>query len=243
MSAIESNIDARSGRGVVTREDMITLDGGSIPSSSLASSSSLVVPSSPPSSSSSSGLAPSPPPGPTVRSVLRSGAVDVLPGGQYEYLDHTADVQLHAWGGSLTESLGWLAVAMFGYMTDLATVDVDREVSEGRVGTLAVAGHDLDTLIFAFLDEWLYQFHDTGFVAKRVEVMDFVSGDAARDAVLIDREGKDELSWSLKTRGFGEIFTFGKHPQGTEVKAITYSNMQVVKGDDGKVDIFVIIDI
>ena len=39
-----------------------------------------------------------------------------------------------------------------------------------------------------------------------------------------------------------EPFEIGKHPQGTEVKAITYSNMQIHDNDDQH-EVFVIIDI
>ena len=81
-------------------------------------------------------------------------------------------------------------------------------------------------MVFTFLDEWLYRFHNEGFVAKSVSVYDL-----------------DESSWKCKTKGSGEIFSIKKHPQGTEVKAITYSNMQVNKRKDGIVDIYVIIDI
>ena len=41
---------------------------------------------------------------------------------------------------------------------------------------------------------------------------------------------------------YGEPFEIGKHPQGTEVKAITYSNMQIYDDHD-KHEVFVIIDI
>ncbi|XP_032216685.1 protein archease isoform X3 [Mustela lutreola] len=40
---------------------------------------------------------------------------------------------------------------------------------------------------------------------------------------------------------WGEEFSLSKHPQGTEVKAITYSAMQVY--DEEKPEVFVIIDI
>lgn len=40
----------------------------------------------------------------------------------------------------------------------------------------------------------------------------------------------------------GDIFDLTKHSSGTEVKAITYSAMQIHEKDD-RVDLFVIIDI
>ncbi|ETE62845.1 Protein archease [Ophiophagus hannah] len=108
---------------------------------------------------------------------------------KYEYLDHTADVQLHAWGDSLEEAFEQCAMAMFGYMTDTETVEPLDTVE------VEAEGHDMLSLLFHFLDEWLYKFSAEEF---------FI-------------------------------------PRGTEVKAITYSAMQV--HEEGKPEVFVIIDI
>ena len=40
----------------------------------------------------------------------------------------------------------------------------------------------------------------------------------------------------------GQIFERGKHASGTEVKAITYSNMQI-REQPGDAEVFVIVDI
>lgn len=52
----------------------------------------------------------------------------------------------------------------------------------------------------------------------------------------------DKTNFRIKAAAYGEEFQIGKHPQGSEVKAITYSNMQVHE-NEGKCEVFVIIDI
>mmetsp|Transcript_17260 Transcript_17260/g.35428 ORF Transcript_17260/g.35428 Transcript_17260/m.35428 type:complete len:241 (-) Transcript_17260:148-870(-) len=146
-------------------------------------------------------------------------------GAKYEYLDHTADVQLHSWGDNLSEALCQIAVAMFGYMTSLETVEIDALSSQNVASNVVARGHDLQSLVFSFLDEWLFVFHDTGFIAKEVEVNHF------------DRE-----SLVVHSYGKGELMDLRKHQQGTEVKAVTYSNLQI-REEDGRTDLWVIVDI
>ena len=79
-----------------------------------------------------------------------SGQLDDAP-VQYEYLDHTADVQIHSWGATLTEAFEQQVVGMMGLVTDLSTVNVDPSLEREVV----VEGHDLESLLFHLLDEWL----------------------------------------------------------------------------------------
>lgn len=139
---------------------------------------------------------------------------------KYEYLDHTADVQLHAWGDDLKEAFEQVATAMFGYMTELSSVDIVRTVE------VTAEGDDMIGLLFHFLDEFLFLMcDDPYFIVKEVEILEF-----------------DKDNFKIRAVGRGEEFDLKKHPQGTEVKAITYSNMQVHDNDD-KHEVYVIIDI
>ena len=144
----------------------------------------------------------------------------IVPECKYEYLDHPADVQLHAWGDDLKEAFEQVAVAMFGYMTELDKVDItDLEEIEAE-------SDDLEGLLFQFLDECLFVFSaDPFLIAKKVTITEF------------DRE-----NFKIKASLYGEEFSLEKHPQGTEVKAITYASMQIHENQD-KSEVFVIIDI
>ncbi|XP_059996662.1 protein archease isoform X4 [Lagenorhynchus albirostris] len=111
---------------------------------------------------------------------------------KYEYLDHTADVQLHAWGDTLEEAFEQCAMAMFGYMTDTGTVE-PLQATE-----VETQGDDLQSLLFHFLNEWLYKFSaDEFFIAREVKVLNI-----------------DQRNFKLRSIGWGEEFSLSKHPQG-----------------------------
>lgn len=214
--------------------------------------------------------------------------VATIPEAKYEYLDHPADVQIHAWGDNLREAFEQSAMGMFGYMTDLETVDVE-EVRE-----LEAEAEDLQGLLFHFLDECLFIFAcEPFFIARKVVITEWLVGGASGGSEETKQdeevkeggggsEGKEENEKSkegkdgngerneqgdketsvggtggeatsgtqctgsgtlrVRARLYGEEFDLEKHPQGTEVKAITYASMQIYD-KPGQHEVFVIIDI
>lgn len=143
-----------------------------------------------------------------------------IPECKYEYLDHPADIQIHSWGDDLIEAFEQAAVGMFGYMTEIDKVDILMTQN------IQAEGDDMESLLFHFLDEFLYIFSaEPYFIARKVKILKF------------DRE-----NFKIKACGYGEIFDLDKHPQGSEVKAITYSNLQV-HDNENQHEIFVIVDV
>ncbi|EDQ91254.1 uncharacterized protein MONBRDRAFT_15006, partial [Monosiga brevicollis MX1] len=137
-------------------------------------------------------------------------------------LDHTADIQVHAWGQTLKDSFEQTVVAMFGYMTELDAIEID----DSQTSEFSVEGHDLMSLLYALLDEFLFRFSaEDNLVCREVEIVEF-----------------DTDNFKITVRGKGEVFDLAKHPQGTEIKAITYSNMQI-HTERATHDVYVILDI
>lgn len=138
---------------------------------------------------------------------------------QFEYLDHTADVQLHGWGNDLKQAFEQVALCMFNYMTPLEGVEVKT------MREYVIKGHDMESMMYHWLDELLFGFSTELFVPKRIEISKF------------DREG-----WNIEARGWGDVFDRNTHASGTEIKAITYSAMQIYE-EPTKADVYVIVDI
>lgn len=108
-------------------------------------------------------------------------------------------------------------------MTELQTVEIKQSAE------IVAEGDDLESLLFHFLDELLFLFSCEPFlICSKVKITEFKTGDEYR----------------IKCKCYGEEFQLGKHPQGTEVKAITYSAMQIIEEpEQNKAQVFVIIDI
>lgn len=124
---------------------------------------------------------------------------------QYEYMDHTADVILHSWGISLTEAIAQVCVCFFSYMTDLDKVEMTTTCE------VEATGHDMLDMLYHLLDEFLFHFGTQFIMCRRVEILEF-----------------DEAALRIRARGFGEKFDLAKHPQGTEIKAITMHQMKIL---------------
>lgn len=94
--------------------------------------------------------------------------------------------------------------------------------------SVEATGDDLEGLLFHFLDEWLFAFSaEPFFIPRKILITEF-----------------DQETFKIKSTGYGEEFNLEKHPQGTEVKAITYSAMQICYSEEKKLhELFVIIDI
>lgn len=100
----------------------------------------------------------------------------------------------------------------------------------------------MQSLLFHFLDEFLFLFSADPFFIPRVSghLLKLLHHYILTQFIKITEF--DQNNFTIKAEGHGETFDLSKHPQGTEVKAITYSNMQIYNTTD-KHECYVIIDI
>lgn len=141
--------------------------------------------------------------------------------GKYEFLDHTADVQIHAWGDDMKETFENAAIAMTAYITDINTIEISKKES------FQVEAEDLEGLFYRFLDEVLFLFNAEPYLlSKRVRILEF----------------KVDTEFKIQAECYGETFSLDKHSQGTEIKAITYSAMKIMNKEDG-CEVYFIVDI
>jgi len=125
----------------------------------------------------------------------------------FEYLDHTADIQIHTWGPDVKTAFEEAALGMFGYMTDIESVQIDPKKEPHCA---SVKGEDIYSLLYQFLEELLFIFSTEFYIFRKVTITDF-----------------NEKDFSISFKAEGETWDLSKHSQGQEIKAITYSAMKI----------------
>lgn len=128
--------------------------------------------------------------------------------GRFEFLEHTADLYIAAYGKSLEEAFENAACAMFEGMTDLTKVRPELEES------VQVDGHDEQALLYNWLEALLVKFDVSGHLYSRFK---------------IERIEKNLPGFKLKAKIWGEAYDAGRHPSKVGVKAVTYHQMEIIR--------------
>ncbi len=126
----------------------------------------------------------------------------------YEYLEHTADMGLVVRGKSLSELLTYAAQGLFETIAVVETVDETVSVE------IHLTAESVEELFVGWLDELIFRHETEEVFFKRAE---------------IQRCSETEMTAIVH----GEPVNFDKHAVYTEIKSVTYHQLQVVQKGDG----------
>jgi len=144
------------------------------------------------------------------------------PNSGYEFLNHPADVWVHAWGKTFEEAIENCVYALMETM-------FEGNIIENKITRdIIVEENTKGSLLVAFLSEFLYIFDTEYLIFNHVKI----------DPVVKNSSGKLEIHAICQ----GEVFDPLKHTPDIEVKAITYSYLEINE-EKKRTDIKIVYDI
>ncbi len=134
---------------------------------------------------------------------------------RFQFIEHTADIGLIAYGGSLAEAFANAAFGLFSIIAEL------KPVKETESRKIELSEDDPEALLFEWLNSLIYLFDVEMLLFKRFDIID------------LDRR-------RLKAVCYGEKYDPSRHHLKTGVKSATYHMLKV---DREKNEVQVIFDI
>ena len=121
---------------------------------------------------------------------------------RFELIEHTADLGLVAYGGTLEEAFANAAYGMFSIIAELDAVEekVSRRVE--------VDSDDTESLLFEWLNSLIYYFDVETLLFKKFDIIEFGEG-------------------NLKADCYGEKYDAKRHRLKTGIKSATYHMLEV----------------
>jgi len=125
----------------------------------------------------------------------------------YETFDHTADIGIRAFGETVEEVFIHAAEALFEVLTDLDSIQshLTREVE--------IKGADREDLLVRWLGELLYLCEGEGYLFREFLIHHMTPT-------------------FLKAEARGERFDPARHEFKTEIKAVTYHQVELAQKDE-----------
>lgn len=138
---------------------------------------------------------------------------------KYQYIDHTADLKVKAHGKTLEEAFANAAIGGFDFLTP--TSKVKKKIEK----KLSITSKRIESLLYDFLEELLFLLDTEGFLINSFKEMKIKEEDGNFSLQCIAR-GDNYKSYSVKG----------------DIKAVTYSEMEIKKEKDGFI-VIVVLDI
>jgi SHS2 domain-containing protein len=130
----------------------------------------------------------------------------------FEFIDHTADVGIIAYGASLSQAFANAARALFSLITEL------DDIKEVLHRDIKVTATDEESLLVAWLNELIYLFDAENILFKRFDIIQL-------------------NNTKLRARSYGEKVDSSRHKLKIGVKAATYHMLKVDRDDGCKVQV------
>jgi SHS2 domain-containing protein len=131
---------------------------------------------------------------------------------RFDFLEHTADAYIAAYGESLKEAFENAAMATFEVMTDLKKIEPKEE------DKVEVEAQDEYALLYNWLEEFLVRFETNGKLYSNFKIYSIE---------------KTSTGFKLRSKARGEPYDPEKHPSKVGVKSVTYHQMEIVKQKNG----------
>ncbi len=132
-------------------------------------------------------------------------------GKPYEFLEHTADVKIRAYGKTLGEAFKNAAIATTAVMTDI------KQVKETEEKKIRITANDRESLLYDFLQEMLYLLDTEGYLAKSVKRI---------------KIQETKTGYELTATLIGDHAQHG-YDVHTYIKAVTYNEMEINENEKG----------
>jgi SHS2 domain-containing protein len=140
---------------------------------------------------------------------------------RFEFLEHTADAYIAAYGKDVSEAFENAALATFQVMTNVNRVKPRIE------DNVDVEANDEYALLYSWLEVLLVKFDTEGMLFSRFKILELTR--------ILD-------VFRLRARIWGERFDPKKHVQKVGVKAVTYHRMEIIR-EPNRVTLKFILDV
>ena len=140
--------------------------------------------------------------------------------GSYEYLDHTADLKVKAFGKDIEDAFHGAAIGTFNFLVDTKIIQSleHREIK--------VEAKDKESLLYDYLEQLLILLDTEGFLLHTIENI---------------KIEKTDKGFKLSAEADGDLADRGYETKGN-IKSATYSDMEIKEGE-GYTELIFVLDI